>query len=273
MSTARTPPVAAYLVFDTESVPDGQLLSLVKYAHENLTPQEAVERARTDARRHSTNGSDFVPVAFQYPVATCVLRASPDFRLQALTCLDAPLFRPRKIVEQFWDGVSRYRARHGDGAQLITFNGRGFDLPLMEMAAFRYGVAVKEHFGGGRRRGEGGHIDLMDWMTNAGQFRLSGGLNSLSKLLGKPGKLEVRGEKVYPMFLEGRVQEINDYCMFDTLDTYFVLLRTRVLTGELTLEEEHIAVLRAREWVEQQAATLPALRTYLDNWGDWSPWP
>src|SRR5579859_527410 len=92
-ASARTP-VAMYLVCDTESVPDGQLLSLVKYAHESMTPEQAVERARADARGQSSNGSDFVPVAFQYPVATCVLRVGADFRLQAITCLDAPQFRP-----------------------------------------------------------------------------------------------------------------------------------------------------------------------------------
>jgi predicted PolB exonuclease-like 3'-5' exonuclease len=270
---AAGPAVPLYLVFDTESIPDGQLLSLVKYPNEDLTPLEAVERARDEARHSSPKGSHFVPVAFQYPIAACVLRVGGDFRLQAITCLDAPYFRPRRIVEQFWAGVARYRARHGDAVQLVTFNGRGFDLPLLEMAAFRYGVGVQEHFSASRRRPGGGHIDLMDWMTNSGMFRLAGGLNLLSKLLGKPGKLEVRGEKVYPMFLEGRIQDINDYCVFDTLDTYFVLLRTRVLTGELSLEDEHRAVLRAREWLEQQVAALPALRHYLDNWGDWSPWP
>ena len=124
-----------------------------------------------------------------------------------------------------------------------------------------------------RRRPSNGHIDLMEWLTNSGAYRLSGGLNMLSKLLGKPGKLEVRGEKVYPMFLEGKIQEINDYCMFDTLDTFFVLLRTRVLTGELTLEDEHFAVLHAREWIQQQVSTVPALQKYLDNWGECSPWP
>jgi predicted PolB exonuclease-like 3'-5' exonuclease len=270
---ATNPAAPAYLVFDTESVPDGQLLSLVRYPDEDITPLEAIERARDEARRQSPRGSDFVPVAFQYPVATCVLRVAADFRLQAITCLDAPQFRPRKIVEQFWAGVARYRARHGAAVQLVTFNGRGFDLPLMELAAFRYGVSGPEHFAQSRQRPSAGHIDLMDWLTNSGMFRLAGGLNLLSKLLGKPGKLEVRGEKVYPMFLEGKIQEINDYCVFDTLDTYFVLLRTRVLTGELSLEDEHRAVLRAREWLQQQVGALPALQTYLDNWGDWSPWP
>src|SRR5205823_4210728 len=86
---APTPPVSAYLVFDTESVPDGQLLSLVKYPEQDVTPVDAIERAREEARRQSSRGSDFIPVAFQYPVATCVLRAGADFTLQAITCLDA----------------------------------------------------------------------------------------------------------------------------------------------------------------------------------------
>src|SRR5271163_3732296 len=89
--TAAAP---AFLVVDTESVPDGQLLSLVKYPHDDLSPREAVERARADARQQSPTGSDFVPVAFQYPVAACVLRVGADLRLQALTCLDAPQYRP-----------------------------------------------------------------------------------------------------------------------------------------------------------------------------------
>ncbi len=268
-----TPVEPAYLVFDTESVPDGRLLALVRYPRENLSPAEAIERARADARQQSASGSDFLPVTFQYPVATCVLRVGADFVPQAITCLGAPHYRPRTIVEQFWAGVNHYRGRRGPPVKLVTFNGIGFDLPLMEMAAFRYGVSGKAHFELSRRRPDSGHLDLMDWMTNSGAIRLAGGLDVLSKLLGIPGKMEVRGEQVYAMYLEGKLQEINDHCMHDTLDTYFVLLRTRVLTGELSLEDEHRAALRARDWLQRQVPTLPALGTYLERWGEWDPWP
>src|SRR5437879_562484 len=103
-----------YLVFDTESVPDGRLLALVKYAGDGIGPEEAVRRAQTEARERSFSGSDFLPVSFQVPVATCVLRVGGDFRLQGLTCLDAPEFRPRKIVEAFWSGVASYRAKYAE---------------------------------------------------------------------------------------------------------------------------------------------------------------
>lgn len=264
----REPGEPAFLVLDTESVPDGKLLQLVKYAGEELSPSEAVDRAQADARERSREGSDFLPVTFQYPVSVCVARVGSDFKLQAVTCLDAPQFRPVEIVRTFWRGVSRFTR-----AKLVTFNGRGFDLPLLEMAAFRYGCGAQHYFYNSRNRYNGNHLDLLDWLSSYGGCRLAGGLNLLSKLLGKPGKMEVAGDQVYPMYLEGKFQAINDYCMFDTLDTYFVFLRTRVLTGELSLEQEYEVVQSAKAWISAKVREAPALQQYLDNWGDWQPWP
>jgi predicted PolB exonuclease-like 3'-5' exonuclease len=269
VSMQDAPP--AFLVIDTESVPDGKLLSQVKFP--GTGPAEAIRLAQQEARERSPTGSDFLPVPFQYPVAACVLRVGADFGLQAMTCLDAPQFRPRKIVEAFWSGVGSYLSKYRERIKLVTFNGRGFDIPLLELAAFRYGIGNRDHFLGGRRRFDGWHLDLLEWLTNYGAYRLTGGLNLLSKLLGKPGKMDVQGDKVYEMHLAGQAQQINDYCMFDTLDTYFVFLRTRVLQGEITLDDEQQAVRRARDWLTGKLTELPALRQYLDNWGNWEPWP
>ncbi len=270
---ADAAPDPAYLIMDTESVPDGRLIALDKYPGESIAPEEAVERAQAEARDRSLNRSDFLPVTYQYPVAVCILRVGSDFSLQALTCLDAPYFRPRKIVEAFWAGVAGYKEKYKDRVKLVTFNGRCFDLPLLELAAFRYACSFRDYFHSSRNRFGGGHIDLLELLTNYNAIRLAGGLNLLSKLLGKPGKLEVSGDQVYQMYREGRLQEINDYCMFDTLDTYFVFLRTRLMMGEFDLAEEHRLVLRAREWLTAKSRELPALRHYLANWSEWNPWP
>jgi len=257
----------AFLVLDTESVPDGRLLARVKYPDETLSPEEAVDRAQSEAREQSSAGSDFLPVTFQYPVAVCVVRVAADFRLQKVTCLDAPQYRPSEITRQFWQGLGRLRAK------LVTFNGRGFDLPLLELAAFRYGCSARDHLQSGRHRFNGNHLDLMDWLTNFGAYRLAGGLNLLSKLLGKPGKMGVAGDQVYKMHRAGQYQAINDYCLCDTIDTYFVFLRTRVINGDLTLEQEQQLVQEARTWLTARVPELPALGQYLGNWGDWEPWP
>jgi predicted PolB exonuclease-like 3'-5' exonuclease len=263
----------AFLIFDTESVPDGRLIGQVKYPGETLTPAEAIERARMEARQLSLSGSDFLPVSFQYPVAVCILRVGLDFAPQAIKCLDAPQFRPQKIVEEFWRGLAHYKEKSKGRARFVTFNGRAFDWPLLELGAFRYGCCARDYFLNGRRR-YGPELDLMEWLTNYGALRPAGvKLDVFAKLLGKPGKTATKGDQVYAMYLAGKNQEINDYCMFDTLDTYFVFLRTRVLEGQITLEQEQALVARAKAWIGERVAELPMLQHYLDNWGDWQAWP
>jgi 3'-5' exonuclease len=268
-----------FVVFDTESVPDGDLIARVKYPGENLSPEDAIERARAEALELSNDRSDFLPVTFQVPVAVCVLRVATDFSLQNLTCLDAPQFRPAEIVKQFWFGMSHYKE-----AWLVTFNGRGFDMPLMELAAFDHGCSAKEYFDRSRNRYNGKHLDLMDFLSNTGACRITGGLDMMAKRsaggrsagcgkFAREGEQVLKGDQVYDMHKQGRLQEINDYCMFDTLDTYFVFLRTRVMQGELTLEREHQLEGMAKEFVESHRDQYPALNLYLDNWGEWSPWP
>jgi predicted PolB exonuclease-like 3'-5' exonuclease len=264
-------PQTGFLVFDTESVPDGALLSRVKFPGEHLTPEEAIARAQAEAREQSQNGSDFLPVTFQVPVAVCVLRLATDFTLQNLACLDAPHFRTPEIVRQFWRGVALYSR-----ARLVTFNGRGFDLPLMELAAFDHGCSARDYFYNSRNRFQGNHLDLMDWLSNYGACRMAGGLSMLAQRSagGNPpgcGKMDVAGDQVYAMYRAGKLQEINDYCLFDTLDTYFVFLRTRVLTGDLKTEEERALARRARLWLGSKSAELPALHTYLAAWDQAHP--
>lgn len=248
----------AFLIVDTESVPDGDLLARVKYPGESISPAEAVDRARAEARAASPTGSDFLPVTFQIPVAVSVLRVSADFRLQKLTCLDVPDYRPSEIVKKFWFGLDHYKAK------LVTFNGRGFDVPLMELAAFRYGIDIGEHIRKTRNRYNGG-LDLQEFFTNFGAIRLVGGLNLLAKMIGLPGKMDVRGEQVLEMHRNGDLPAINAYCLCDTLDTYFVFLRTRVMTGEIDAEVEQKLVAMARETLEGQIEEFPILRQYLDQ--------
>lgn len=251
----------AFLVVDTESIPDGELLAKVKYPGDNLSPEDAVARAQEDARQSSYSGSDFVPVSFQTPVAVCVVRVGNDFSLQAVTALDAPHFRPREMVRKFWMGVELYGK-----AKLVTFNGRCFDMPMLELAAFRHGLSLRDYCQRNRNRFGGNHVDLLDWLTNYGACKLVGGLNLLAKMIGKPGKMDVAGDQVYRMYREGQFQQINDYCVFDTLDTYFVFLRTRVLTGDLTPDQEEDLVKRGREYLEGKVQELPALEQYLKGW-------
>ncbi|MGA2796811.1 MAG: 3'-5' exonuclease, partial [Thermoguttaceae bacterium] len=117
------------------------------------------------------------------------------------------------------------------------------------------------------------HIDLCELLTNFGSARITGGLNLVANLLGKPGKMDVQGDMVQDLFDAGRLADINDYCRCDVLDTYFVFLRTRVLLGQLELAAEQQIIAQTKSWLETKAPDNPAYRLYLDHWGDWpNPW-
>ena len=102
---------------------------------------------------------------------------------------------------------------------------------------------------------------------------MTGGLNLVANLLGKPGKMDVQGDMVQDLYDAGRLADINDYCRCDVLDTYFVFLRTRVLLGQLELAAEQQIISQTKSWLETKAPDFPAFRLYLDHWGDWpNPW-
>ncbi|HZN33474.1 MAG TPA: 3'-5' exonuclease, partial [Pirellulaceae bacterium] len=134
-----TKPVVRYLVFDIESVADGDLVSRLRYPGENLEPAAAVQRYRDELlAKYET---DFIPYTFQVPVSVVVAKVAGDFRLIDVVALDEPQFRSHVITDHFWRGWEAYRR-----PTLVSFNGRTFDVPLLELAAFRYGLSLPGWF-------------------------------------------------------------------------------------------------------------------------------
>ena len=267
-------PTIKYLVFDVESVADGELVSKLRYPGESLSPVDAVRRYRDELMEQY--GKDFIPYPFQLPISVAVGKLDAAFALQDVVLLDEPEFRPHVITENFWRGWEAYKH-----PTLVTFNGRTFDIPLLELAAFRYGLSLPNWYSINKRSFDQprnrynieAHVDLQEILTNFGATRFTGGLNLAANILGKPGKMDVQGDMVQEMYDAGRLAEINDYCRCDVLDTYFVFLRTRVLLGQLDRGREHKLIAETKQWIEQQAETKRAYGLYLERWGDWpNPW-
>lgn len=263
-----------YLVFDVESVVDGDLVSAIRYPDESLSAAEATAKYRAELLEKT--GGDFVPYTFQLPLVVAAAKVAADYSLLDLAVLDEEQLRPHVVTERFWRGWEVFGR-----PTLVTFNGRTFDLPLLELAAFRYGVGVPAWYAETARSFEqprnrfnqAAHFDLQELLTNFGATRVTGGLNLVAALLGKPGKMDVQGCMVQDLYEAGRLAEIADYCRCDVLDTYFVFLRGCVLLGRITLDREQELIAATRTWLESEADSRPAYRQYLDRWGDWrNPW-
>ncbi|HUE71846.1 MAG TPA: 3'-5' exonuclease [Pirellulaceae bacterium] len=267
-------PSVRYLVFDIESVADGPLVAKLRYPTEDLAPEEAVRRYRAELM--AKYETDFIPYTFQLPVSIIVAKVAADYRLLDLVALDEPQFRSHVMTEHFWRGWQAYKR-----PTLVSFNGRTFDLPLLELAAFRYGLSLPSWFALNaktydqprHRYNMEAHLDLHDVLTNFGASRFNGGLNLAANLLGKPGKMDVQGYMVQDLANEGKLAQINDYCRCDVLDTYFVFLRCAVMLGQLKLGQEQEIIAETKAWLHERSQLTPVYATYLAAWGDWrNPW-
>ena len=221
-------------------------------------------------------GKDILPTTFMLPIALAIAKVDADCRLLDLAVLDPPLYRPHEITKRFWHGWVHY----GRPA-LVTFNGRGYDIPVLELAAYRYGLSLPAWFNVEARSFEqsrnrynlDAHFDMYDLFSNFGAAQVNGGLNLLANLIGKPGKNSVDGSKVQDMYDAGRVEEINDYCRCDVLDTYFVFPpQPRRCWVSFRSRRNTSSSPRQNEWLEQQADSRAGqYRQYLEHWGDWHP--
>ena len=262
-----------YLIFDVESVADGALIAKIRYPGQGLSANDAIEKYRAELLEKYN--SEFIPYTYQVPISIAIMKVDEDLELVDLVTLDEPEYRPEVITQLFWKGWEAYQR-----PTLVSFNGRTFDIPLLELAAYRYGLSVPNWFNvydksweqNRSRYNTHAHLDLQDMLTNFGATRLNGGLNLAANLLGKPGKMGIAGHMVQDLYNEGHVKRINDYCRCDVLDTYFVFLRFAVLMGRVGIDRELDLVANAKNWLESNS-DQPAYAEYLERWQDWpNPW-
>ena len=265
-----SPTEVKYLLFDIESVADGDAIAKTRYAERGLSPEEAVLCFRQELL--ADTGRDFIPYTYHIPVAVVVAKLRADFTIIDIVSLDAPEHRPHIIAKAFWAGWEHYKH-----PTFVTFNGRSFDIPLMELAAFRYGIAVPAWFNlfersyqqNRNRYNMQSHLDLHELLTNFGSTWFRGGLNLAAHLVARPGKMDVQGAMVQDLYAAGKIAEINEYCRCDVLDTYFVFLRCAVLMGLINLDREQELTAQTKTMLQEQAPRHPAYQSYLAAWKEW----
>ncbi len=253
------------LVFDIETIPDVPGLRKLNDSDAALTDAEVAALAFS-ARREKT-GSDFLQHHLHRVAAiSCVFRDDEGFRVRSLGTLDDG---EAKLVQDFYRVIDRYTP------QLVSWNGGGFDLPVLNYRALVHGITGARFWETGEddrefkwnnylSRYHTRHLDLMDHLAMY-TGRANAPLDDLAKLCGFPGKMGVDGSQVWTLYQEGRLSDIRDYCETDVVNTYLVYCRYLLMRGQLTRDAYESEI----ELVRSSLARLDSRhwREYLSMWG------
>jgi predicted PolB exonuclease-like 3'-5' exonuclease len=220
------------LVFDIETIPD------VEYGRRLLglesLPDAEVASAMLALRREQS-GSDFLPLPQHRIVAiSCALRRADTLRLWSLGDEHS---NERELLERFFDGIERFTP------ELVSWNGGGFDLPVMHYRCLLHGVRAARYWESGEEdssfrynnylsRFHWRHLDLMDVISGF-QVRGRAGLADVAALLGLPGKLGFDGSQVFDAWKAGNIGQIRRYCETDVLNTYLIYLSFEQMRGRI----------------------------------------
>jgi hypothetical protein len=251
------------LVFDIETIPDiasGRRL----HGLDGMSDQD-VASAMFHMRRQET-GSEFLRLHLQRVVAiSAVLRRGDSVKVWSLGEADSP---EKELIQRFFDGLERFTPT------LVSWNGCGFDLPVLHYRALLHGITAPRYWETGEddasfrwnnylSRYHYRHTDLMDVLSGY-QPRAAAPLDEVAAMLGLPGKMGMSGAKVWDAWLAGDIAGIRDYCETDVLNTYLVYLRFELMRGRLTQESYSLECQRVRDTLTHEAK--PHFLEFLERW-------
>ena len=252
------------LVLDIETIPDIAGLRKLNDLPQDLADTEVAEYAFQKQR--ARNGADFLPLHLhRVVVISCVLRSGEGLRIWSLA---EPQSGEGEIIQRFYDGVGKYTP------QIVTWNGGGFDLPVLHYRGLVHGVVAPRYWEQGDEdrdfkwnnyisRYHSRHLDLMDLLALY-QPRANAPLDQLVKLMGLPGKLGMDGGAVWGAWRDGQIDAIRDYCETDVVNTWLVFLRFQKMRGWLSPDEHEAEIELLRKHLAAQDA--PHWRQFLEAW-------
>jgi 3'-5' exonuclease len=221
------------LVFDIETIPDTDGIRTLLDLPEDTSAEDVANIAFHQRRQQ--NGTDFLPL-HQHKVCaiSCALREGNNFKVWTLGDAESS---EAEMIQRFFDGIEKYTP------QLISWNGSGFDLPVLHYRAMIHQVQAPRYWDLGEddkdfkwnnyiSRYHMRHLDLMDVLAMY-SGRANAPLDDMAKLCGFPGKLGMDGSKVWDAYKQGHIQEIRDYCETDVTNTHLVFLRFQLMRGHL----------------------------------------
>lgn len=256
------------LVFDIETIPDLDGLRRLRGTDDSIGDEALLKEVL--AEREAAGQSAFLPHHLHRVVTvSCVFRNAEGLKVHSFVDRGEPgQGQEARVVQQFFHAIDKH------APQLVSWNGSGFDLPVLNYRALVHGVVANKFWDLGEddrdfkwnnyiSRYHMRHLDLMDVLAMY-QPRANAGLDAMAKLCGFPGKLGMDGAEVHVAWRDGRIEDIRRYCETDVMNTYLLYCRFQLLRGGLTEAEYAQEIAHVRRTLAD--SDEPHWQEYLAAW-------
>lgn len=243
------------LVFDIETIPDVE-------AGRRLYDLDGLSDADTAsamfALRRAKVGNDFLPHYLQKIAAISLVISYPTHL--KVWSLGDETSDEQELIKRFFTGIDKHTPT------LVSWNGSGFDLPVLHYRALLHGISAPGYWESGDNqqafrwnnylnRFHYRHLDLMDVLAGY-QNKAFAPLDDIASMLSFPGKMGMSGAKVWDEYLSGNLAGIRNYCETDVLNTYCVYLRFELMRGTINPAEYSVAIDRLRMYLSEEKEKL-----------------
>ncbi|MDQ6987780.1 MAG: 3'-5' exonuclease [Mariprofundaceae bacterium] len=266
------------IVFDIETVPDADASRrlLGKAGLNDGSSDESARDALRDYFLEKTNGrNDFPRQPFHQVVAISYAQLvfepgeeGAELVIRRLGSGGDVNSSEAELLDGFFGLIEKRAPR------LVSFNGRGFDIPVLKYRAMVHSLSCPRWFSEGdrwngydTRFSKEYHVDLLEVLSDYGaSARCS--MHEVASAFAVPGKLDTAGDDVRGMFENGEIEAIRNYCETDVCTTLLLFLRWQLFSGTLSKGAYARSILGLRHHLESESEERPHLGEFLTAWGD-----
>ena len=256
------------LVFDIETIPDIASGKKLYALEDNLEPAAIAELMFSQRRQESSMQPALLRLHLQRIAAiSCLYHDSEELKLWSLGTVNTS---EKELISEFFTLIERHTPK------LVSWNGSGFDLPVLHYRALLHGVSCPRYWENGDEeqsfrwnnylsRYHERHTDVMDILAGYNP-RNNAPLDQIALMLGLPGKMGMSGSQVWQQWLAGKQEDVRNYCETDVLNTWLVYLHFEKMRGRMNANRQQHLLEKTQQLLQHGAGQYPHWQQFLQAW-------
>lgn len=235
------------LVFNIQTIPDIDGARRLYDLH-GLS-EDDVAKAIFHKRRQQANTETLRHHVHKIVAISAVLLNGDSFKVWSLGDSSST---ESDLLQRFFDGLERF------SPTLVTWNGSGFDLPVIHYRSLLYPVNAERYWNAGDRENtvfskfQHNHTDLMDVLSGH-QIQATIDLQEIATLCGFPGNLGLQSHEIWKTWLAGGMGTIRNTSETRVLNIYLIYLNWQRNCGHIDQQQYYQQCQQVRDQLQNSS--------------------